>query len=198
MYETLRTNLPKEIMAFNMRNPFPSVRGQDSLTFADSDRTEPSYLTHRQVQEYLVHFTAKHKLRRLIKFNTRVLRVEHQHHHQHQQKHSEVAREGDMGSQVGKNWSSCSCGSDSSDSSAYSGNKLGSANVQNGRPWMVRYASTVQSACWAGATCFDSPTGEPHPSLQKDSFDAVVVCNGHYQVPFIPSVKGKFGFHKIL
>lgn len=63
MYNSLRTNLPKEIMAYNHENPF---------NIADTDR---SYITHADVQNYLESFALKHSLHELISFNTEVTKV---------------------------------------------------------------------------------------------------------------------------
>ena len=59
MYKGLRTNLPKEIMAYNIDNRF--------------DTCLPSYLTCMDVDKYLQDFTMKHQLNDVIKFSTKVL-----------------------------------------------------------------------------------------------------------------------------
>ena len=60
MYKNLRTNLPKQAMAF------PDFPFKDNL---------PCFLTHDMVQEYLEDFSAQYKLDQYIKFNTRVEKV---------------------------------------------------------------------------------------------------------------------------
>jgi len=60
MYKNLRTNLPKQAMAF------PGFPFKDSL---------PCFLTHAMVQEYLEDFSAKYELDKYIRFNTRVEKV---------------------------------------------------------------------------------------------------------------------------
>ena len=57
MYRGLRTNLPKEIMAFR-EYPFPSAL--------------PSFVTHRNVQEYLQSYRDHYELQKYISYNTRV------------------------------------------------------------------------------------------------------------------------------
>eukprot|EP01032_Pedospumella_encystans_P008530 gene8530-10115_t len=60
MYESLRTNLPKEIMAFSIDDPF---------TDADLDESNPhSFLSHYEVQRYLERYAHTYGLRQHIKF----------------------------------------------------------------------------------------------------------------------------------
>ena len=60
MYKNLRTNLPKQLMSF--RN-FPY------------DGDLPTFLTHSQVESYLVRFCNYFSIRELIKFDTPVISV---------------------------------------------------------------------------------------------------------------------------
>lgn len=64
IYDSLRTNLPKEVMAFNMKEPI-EVEGQPR-----------SYLGHRDVQTYLERFAAKHDLERLVRFGKEAVVIE--------------------------------------------------------------------------------------------------------------------------
>jgi thioredoxin reductase len=61
MYASLRTNLPKEIMAISEEDSFP-----------ESDH---SFLTHYEVQAYLKQYTDRHFLRQYIHFATEVTYV---------------------------------------------------------------------------------------------------------------------------
>jgi thioredoxin reductase len=61
MYESLRTNLPKEIMSFKPENPFKE--------------SGDSFVSHREVLAYLVDFSYNHHLRQHIKFRTNVTSV---------------------------------------------------------------------------------------------------------------------------
>ena len=61
MYKSLKTNLPKEVMAFP-DYPFPS--------------TEPeSFLHHKDVLSYLENFARDHNLKRFVKFKTIVKNI---------------------------------------------------------------------------------------------------------------------------
>ncbi len=67
MYESLRTNLPKEIMAFSIDDPF---------TDADLESCDPhSFLTHSEVQRYLERYAHTYNLRHHIKFSHSVEHV---------------------------------------------------------------------------------------------------------------------------
>jgi siroheme synthase (precorrin-2 oxidase/ferrochelatase) len=61
MYESLRTNLPKEIMSYNPESPFKE--------------SGDSFVSHREVLAYLVDFSYNHHLRQHIKFRTKVTSV---------------------------------------------------------------------------------------------------------------------------
>uniref|UniRef100_H2ZM09 Flavin-containing monooxygenase n=1 Tax=Ciona savignyi TaxID=51511 RepID=H2ZM09_CIOSA len=60
MYKNLRTNLPKQVMAFP---DFPF------------DKELPSFLKHSDVQEYLESYCKEFKLEKHIEFNTLVQNV---------------------------------------------------------------------------------------------------------------------------
>jgi hypothetical protein len=61
MYKNLRTNLPKEIMAFR-EFPFNS----------DTNVKSPSFVTHKDVQRYLMSYCDKFDLEKLIQFGSQV------------------------------------------------------------------------------------------------------------------------------
>lgn len=104
MYDSLRTNLPKEIMAFIEDFPF-------------SDKILHSYVTHVEVQEYLENFANVNDLFPYIKFNSNINRI----------------------------------------------------------------LKTTENSCW---NVYSSD------SSSHEEFDAVVICNGHFNTPFIPNIKG--------
>ena len=68
MYCTMRTNLPKEIMAFPGA-PFPVSSGSGS----------GSFVTHKEVQEYLESYADEHGLHRMIRYSTEVTSVSPTH-----------------------------------------------------------------------------------------------------------------------
>lgn len=61
MYQNLKTNLPKEIMAFR-EFPFRS----------DSNDDSPSFITHQEVQQYLLSYSNEFHLEELIQFGAQV------------------------------------------------------------------------------------------------------------------------------
>ena len=117
MYKSLRTNLPKEIMAFNENNPFPDIL--------------PSFLTHKDVQDYLFNFAIRQNLVSNIEFSTSVDSI--------------LPRAG--------------------------GYLENTAGLETYAEWLVRTSSA------------DGTFGQ-------HVFDAVVVCNGHYNEPLMPTYPG--------
>lgn len=103
MYSTLRTNLPKEIMAFNFNT---QIEGRSS------------FITHADVHRYLLDFTARYKLMDYIQLNTHVVNA-----------------------------------------------------FKEGNSWAV-----------------ETQEGE---STRTHYFDALCVCNGHFDVPIIPKWPGQ-------
>lgn len=112
MYASLRTNLPKEIMAFSPEDPFPP--------------SDTSFLGHEEVLMYLESFADKYSLHKLIRFNTEVVNID----------------------------------------------------------------QSPRSDAWVVSTnC--STAG---PTTQEHELDYVLVCNGHYNTPFVPNVDGVSSF----
>ena len=65
MYASLRTNLPRDLMAFS------------DFSFVDRHwGDERRFCGHREVQSYLVAFAERFAVRELVQFNTRVVRAE--------------------------------------------------------------------------------------------------------------------------
>lgn len=60
MYKNLKTNLPKEIMAFR---EFP---------FSDSNDKSPSFITHQEVHKYLINYSNAFHLENMIEFGSQV------------------------------------------------------------------------------------------------------------------------------
>ncbi|KAJ1421266.1 hypothetical protein B484DRAFT_399555, partial [Ochromonadaceae sp. CCMP2298] len=99
MYRTLRTNLPREVMAFGPDDPFPPPT-----------TTAPgSYLTHWEVQQYLETYAHKHTLHPLVRYGTEVRRVYRQ---AAQEAQGQGERQGQAG-QIGETSGSSSSGSGS-------------------------------------------------------------------------------------
>lgn len=113
MYNTLRTNLPKEIMAFNYETPFKNYGLKPH-----------SYLTHSEVQEYLEDFFASRQLKDCFRFDCTVEQVK----------------------------------------------RVPSISNPSDNLWDVTY--TAENA------------------EHSEQFDAVMLCNGHYNKPYIPDYEG--------
>ena len=136
MYKSLRTNLPKQIMAYSYDTPFP-----------DTDR---SFLTHQNVQLYLEDFAERNSILPLIRFGRSVVSIS----------------------------------SESGDRENLINSKGGAADDSNPRSfqqsWRIQTVSTVSLPHSAsGDECSQN-------SNNVDYFDAVVVCNGHYNIPLTP------------
>lgn len=120
MYESLRTNLPKEIMAFNQQNPF--------------DASSSSFPTHYEVQAYLRSLVDTYRIRHLIKFRHKVVNI------------SKIA-------------------TDHCDQSSLTTNR---------DHWILQWEAV--------------PNNDVNGGTGTDFFDAVLVCNGHFSVPFLPKM----------
>ena len=132
MYKSLRTNLPKQIMAYS-----------DTTPFKDST---PSYLSHEEVQTYLEDFTQSRALLPFIKFSSTVKSISY---------------------------------------------------VQNRRNFPALSTESSSIPSWKITTSSATSTTATQTSLKDctediDYFDAVVVCNGHYNIPLIPAESNRF------
>jgi thioredoxin reductase len=138
MYKSLRTNLPKQIMAYSYDTPFP-----------DTDR---SFLTHQNVQSYLEDFAERNSILPLIKFGRSVVSITAE----------SGGRDNLISSKDGiADYSTWPCSQ---------------------RTWKIQTISTFSLPHTAsGDQCSQI-------SNTVDYFDAVVVCNGHYNVPLTPSM----------
>lgn len=132
MYESLRTNLPKEIMAFNKENPIINVSS--------------SFPTHYEIEAYLRSFAEKHNLHQLIKFGHKIVKV------------SKLEVPDDVG------------------------------NIRKCQSWCLEWERIPQQ---------DETTHRNANTSGSNSFDAVIVCNGHFSVPFMPVVPTLSNFRGI-
>jgi hypothetical protein len=140
MYKSLRTNLPKQIMAFDRNNPF--------------SESTPSFLSHQDVQRYLEDFAVSKGLLPFIKFGRTVQSISY-----NQDTHAS-----DQGTTIDvKNHRSKS-----------------SSN------WRV---VTSASAELDDKLLLSAPI---IPIYKEDHFDAVIICNGHYNTPLIPSLPADY------
>jgi hypothetical protein len=126
MYRGLRTNLPKELMAFR--------------EFPFSKHVQDSFVTHKQVQEYLLDYQSHFRLDKYIRLGCPV-------------QHLKILNTADE--------------NDKEESA--------SRISPNDESW-----PTIQLD-WK-----DTATKQLH----SQTFDAVLICNGHYAAPLTPSVPG--------
>lgn len=118
MYNSLRANLPKEIMAFDEANPF-------------SRDISESFVSHSDVQQYLEGYATKYSLYDKVLFNREVVRIDR--------------------------------------------NELGK--------WSLLHRDSTKDTVvesWTG----DNLSGSA--DLRESIFDAILVCNGHFSVPYMP------------
>ncbi|KAL8528157.1 hypothetical protein ACS0TY_005823 [Phlomoides rotata] len=69
LYHSLRTNLPRQLMGFS-DNPFSTDKNRDPRTFPG----------HEEVLQFLNEFATHFGLIQLIRFQTKVVRVDHRNH----------------------------------------------------------------------------------------------------------------------
>ena len=129
MYSSLRTNLPKEVMAFHYDDPIPNNSSHDS------------FISHYEVQKYLEAYADKYNLRGYISFNSEVTAV------------TRCSEEGEEGSLQGTQ-----------------------GRGEERARWKISYKSGSENA------------------VQSQEFDALVICNGHFSTPFIPTIEGMSSF----
>ena len=75
MYRGLRTNLPKEIMAFR-EFPFPKTASSSSSSSSFSSSYDPSFVTHQAVWDYLQAYQTHFDLTKYIQYSSTVQRLE--------------------------------------------------------------------------------------------------------------------------
>ena len=115
MYDSLRTNLPKEVMAFSKNFPFRSDL--------------PSFVHHSDVLDYLTTFAATSNLNEHIHLSTTVTSVVYGYH-----------------------------------------------DEMNKYAWKITYQENLTKA------------------YQWEWFDALIVANGHFNLPNFPEIRGQYNF----
>lgn len=149
MYQNLRTNLPKEIMAFQ-EFPWPE------LVSSSSNR---SFVTHQEVFDYLKEYATRYNLENSIHYGCTVSQLS--------------ILNSDDDNKTTKN----SLNEPMFEKSNISSNeKLPKIQLQ----WKKTKS---------GAKYNEKEDGDM-VSYHSDVFDAVVVCNGHYSKPAMPTIPG--------
>ena len=148
MYKSLRTNLPKQIMAYNFEMPFPD--------------SNPSFLTHENVQSYLDDFAdSRHLLPKII-FGCSVVSITY------------VPPISELES-------------------------IGGSKLINADDAATLDRKSHRSAWRLEFQWMNSPHEQMAEKItfengsSASSFDAVVVCNGHYNIPLMPEISDLSG-----
>lgn len=139
MYGSLRTNLPKEIMAYDHQHPFKSTRFNPTT---GNEEEVPSFITYIEVMQYLEDFANQYHLFDHIKFGREVVTISYNDDNNHN-------------------------------------------GLQHRWKVITRCATTNNGT-------LSSSSGHDHQSteLYEDYFDAIIVCNGHFNIPHIPTIPG--------
>jgi hypothetical protein len=162
MYRSLRTNLPKEIMAFR-ELPMMTVTTNHNNNNHHEDEEEPeeeSFVSHQQVQEYLEEYCRIFQLGQYIQFGATVR-------------------------QLSILSSSSACGDNDDDENHHRGGGVRSAVSPATEDWPKLRLEWQQHP--------PQQQREEDGQRQKiceDWFDAVLICNGHYNVPRLPHIPG--------
>ncbi|CAN0463259.1 unnamed protein product [Ascophyllum nodosum] len=172
MYRSLVTNLPKETMAF-FGFPYPAEL--------------PSFTTHRQVHDYLCSYAEQYDIAPLIKFGCTVKSVRPVEWPSPEAGGNELADEnerrwkGALGTwEVTYDLETTDSGESQDQEDESDGSGAG--------------AGVVGSAAGEGTGNHSSSDDGGVPTMATEIFDAVCVCNGHFDVTFTPEVEGLSGF----
>ncbi|MEW5305259.1 MAG: hypothetical protein WDW36_007814 [Sanguina aurantia] len=169
MYQQLRTNLPRDVMAFSDYPFDPSVMGTRS--------TDPRlFCSHNEVQAYLESFADFYDLHPMLHYNSAITAISPiitRHHNTQPHPTSSHAP-------IHPDSSNSSSAAIHPDSSTSSSSSAASA------------ATAVSEASSHGGNSLDQDLrpGLSSSPEQEMTYDAVVVCNGHYAEPNLPSVGG--------
>ena len=168
VYKSLRTNLPREVMGYGSF-PFTRVFGGDSRRFCG----------HEEVRAYLDAYADHHSLRGTIRFRTRVVSAAPVDDFRTNDFRFRTSAEPPL--------------SDTVDDEEKNGGVhvphvplTEDARLRWGPRWVVTTDSTDSTDSTAGA---DAGASTP-TKTERDVFDALVVCNGHYSEPRIPVFPG--------
>ncbi len=163
---------PKDVMYKSLTTNLP----KEIMAFHDApfDPTLPSFLGHAQVQEYLETYAKMHSLAEVIEFNTEVQAVR-------PVRRSSSSSSSSSGSEDGKEkdgyvpWPP-------GDYTVFKTDERGKGEEEGEEPlWQVTTASSIHRY---------HHNQQQQQEQRHEIYDAVVVCNGHYDVPYSPSLPG--------
>ncbi|GLC56964.1 hypothetical protein PLESTB_001168300 [Pleodorina starrii] len=186
MYEKLRTNLPRELMSF-LDFPF------DSAFLGPNYSSDPRrFCGHAEVLGYLDAFADRFELRPLVRTHTRVLSVETAAEAAQAEAGAQptpAAAELGAAAEAGPGWVV------TSQRLAGHGPETGGAQSHGqgavGGSGGAAEASAVSAGnSAAGAGQGQSAASAAPAAVDRELYDAVVVCNGHYSEPRLPYVRG--------
>jgi len=178
MYRNLRTNLPKELMAFREfpwildDNDFGDVvnKGGDTGSGHKSPPPPPSYVTHRQVADYLDKYAKHFGIEKYVRFGCRVtqLTVLTEDENKKVEEMTTAVDEKKEGSNHGE--------------------------MQSTPSFYSCWPSI--SLEWTTVTYEHVNGNDPTPRMQthRETFHHALICNGHYSLPSFPPIPGLRNF----
>lgn len=189
---SLVTNLPKETMSF-LGFPFPAEM--------------QSFTTHDQVLDYLESYADAHDLQPLIKFGCTVESVRPLQGGQGLSSRDGLAGEREAHEEetgaLGK-WEIVhrSCANSNNHDTECLGEQGGSGTTEKGPRNGQRGATTAEAVYGkrqvnGGVAVNGADHASAVNTAVTEVFDAVCVCNGHYDDPFTPKTPGFDGFRGI-
>ncbi|KAL7469752.1 hypothetical protein ACHAXS_009998 [Conticribra weissflogii] len=163
MYRNLRTNLPKELMAFRefpwiLKDDAPEVvtNGGDVSNVRVHDPPPPSYVTHRQVADYLDQYARHFGIGERVRFGCHVTQLTVLT--EDEPKETEETGVPSTPS-VDARWPSISL------------------------EWTTNADERVRGDD-------DADPDRPRRRTHRETFHHVLVCNGHYSLPSFPPIPG--------
>lgn len=168
---------PKDVVYKSLTTNLP----KEIMAFLDApfDPTLPSFLGHAQVQEYLENYAEQHALSDLIEFNTEVKAVR-------PVRRSGSSSSSSNGCDVGEGKKDGYVPWPAGDYTVLKENERDKEEEGEGPLWQVTTASSNHR----------HHLNQQQQGERQEIYDAVVVCNGHYDVPYTPSLPGLSGNYK--
>ncbi|KAG2443029.1 hypothetical protein HYH02_009444 [Chlamydomonas schloesseri] len=162
MYKHLRTNLPREIMSYS---DFPFDSAVLGPRYSGDRRR---FCSHQEVLGYLEAFADFYQLKPLVRYHTRVLAVE-------------PVAAAEPASAAGSSGATTGSEADANKKEEEEEEVVWSVTSE-------RLASNGRASTSSAGGSADGDIGRDSGSLaqEREMYDAVVVCNGHYAEPRLP------------